>query len=453
MSTTASLSRACRVYVWCVILAGGAAIAASFGHLATAPVPPQWALLGVLAAVSGAAVLRLRVANATFSIGDTFSFAALFLYGPAAATVTMALDALAISVRLHSGRLHLPRLLFNVAAPALAMWVAGLAPFDASQFATAAPLTERVVPLLSFIVVSAALFFLVQSAFVATAVALERSEPPLTVWREHFVGLWTPPFAGAYVGALLAFFTRDLSGSLAVLLLPLPLLLYFAFRSWLGRVDAEMQHLADMGRAYHAMIRAFATAIDAKDQVTHGHIQRVQIYALMLARALGVTDEKELKALEAAALLHDLGKIGIPDQILNKPGRLTPAEYDEMKQHVVIGTDILANIEFPYPVVPIVRHHHENWDGQGYPDGLRGAAIPIGARILAVVDCFDALTSDRPYRSRMSVADAFKIIMERRGTMYDPEVVDTFRRVQPHVHVPDNQPVESVLLRHKAASF
>jgi putative nucleotidyltransferase with HDIG domain len=141
---------------------------------------------------------------------------------------------------------------------------------------------------------------------------------------------------------------------------------------------------------------------------------------------MGVTDPSTLQAIEAAALLHDTGKIAVPEHILNKPGKLTAAEFEKMKQHAPIGADILSSIEFPYPVVPIVRHHHENWDGTGYPDGLRGEAIPLGARILSVVDCFDALTSDRPYRKRMTDDQALAILEDRRGVMYDPAVVDVF---------------------------
>jgi hypothetical protein len=155
----------------------------------------------------------------------------------------------------------------------------------------------------------------------------------------------------------------------------------------------------------------------------------VQAYAVGLARALNVADEPTLKAIEAAALLHDTGKLAVPEYILNKPGKLTPAEFERMKLHVDVGADILSLVEFPYPVVPVVRCHHESWDGSGYPRGLSGEAIPIGARILSVVDCFDALTSDRPYRARMTDADALDILRERRGTMYDPHVVDTFIRV------------------------
>jgi putative nucleotidyltransferase with HDIG domain len=144
---------------------------------------------------------------------------------------------------------------------------------------------------------------------------------------------------------------------------------------------------------------------------------------------MGVRDQPLIRAIEAAALLHDMGKLAVPEYILNKPGPLTPAEFEKMKLHASVGADILSAIDFPYPVVPIVRHHHENWDGTGYPDRIGGPDIPIGARILAVVDCFDALTSDRPYRPRLSDKDAIRILIDRRGSMYDPLVVDAFLRV------------------------
>ena len=167
-------------------------------------------------------------------------------------------------------------------------------------------------------------------------------------------------------------------------------------------------------------------AIDAKDDVTHSHVRRVQAHAMALARAINVVDEPTLKAIEAAALLHDTGKLAVPEHILNKPGKLTAAEFEKMKLHVDIGADILSLVGFPYPVEPIVRCHHENWDGSGYPRGVAGEAIPIGARILSVVDCYDALTSDRPYRRAMSDEAALAILRERSGTMYDPAVVETF---------------------------
>jgi len=190
-----------------------------------------------------------------------------------------------------------------------------------------------------------------------------------------------------------------------------------------------------MKRMYHATVEAFATAVDAKDHVTAGHTRRVQAYCAAVAREFGITDEGMLRALEAAALLHDVGKIGIPEHILNKPGKLTPEEFEVMKGHVAIGVEILSGIEFPFPVVPIVKSHHENWDGTGYPAGLSGEDIPLAARILMVVDCFDALTSDRPYRAAMSTAEAFDILRSRRGTMYDPRVVDALIALESQIRV------------------
>jgi putative nucleotidyltransferase with HDIG domain len=213
------------------------------------------------------------------------------------------------------------------------------------------------------------------------------------------------------------------------LILPLLLVLYFTFKTSMARVQDANRHVEQVSRLYLSTIETLAMAIDAKDQITHGHIRRVQTYAVGLASRLGVTDPGLIKAIEAAALLHDMGKLAVPEHILNKPGKLTDSEFEKMKLHASVGADILSAIDFPYPVVPIVRHHHEQWDGGGYPAGLAGTDIPIGARILSVVDCFDALTSDRPYRPRLADTEALEILIERKGTLYDPLIVDTFVRV------------------------
>jgi putative nucleotidyltransferase with HDIG domain len=177
------------------------------------------------------------------------------------------------------------------------------------------------------------------------------------------------------------------------------------------------------------MIDALTRAMAARDGPTHLHAQRVQRYAAALAREAGISDYRTLEAIDIAALLHDLGKLGIPDRVLHKPGPLTPDEYDQVKQHVIIGADILSAAVFPGSLALLVRHHHENWDSTGYPDGLRGEAIPIGARVLAIVDCYDALTSDRPYRRALSHGCAMEMIQERRGTMYDPDIAAAFLRI------------------------
>jgi len=167
----------------------------------------------------------------------------------------------------------------------------------------------------------------------------------------------------------------------------------------------------------------------ARDGFTHQHAQRVQRYAAALADAACIRDAQMLEAIDGAALLHDIGKLGIPDRLLQKPGPLTADEYSQVKQHAIIGGDILSSMAFPGPLALIVRHHHENWDGTGYPDGLQGGAIPIGARVLAIVDCYDALTSDRPYRRSLPHDRAAAMILERRGTMYEPAIADAFLRI------------------------
>lgn len=171
----------------------------------------------------------------------------------------------------------------------------------------------------------------------------------------------------------------------------------------------------------------------ARDGLTQQHAQRVQRYALALAREAGITDGLLLEAIDRAALLHDIGKLGVPDAVLQKPGPLTRDEYDQVKAHAIIGADILTAASFPSRLALIVRHHHENWDGTGYPDGLRGEAIPVGARVLAIVDCYDALTSGRPYRRALSHGSAVAMIHERRQTMYDADFADAFLRIVPHL--------------------
>jgi putative nucleotidyltransferase with HDIG domain len=182
-------------------------------------------------------------------------------------------------------------------------------------------------------------------------------------------------------------------------------------------------------------VEALTRAMTARDPQTHEHSLRVQHYAVALAWEAGIHDERLLEAMEPAALLHDIGKLGIPDSLLAKPGPLTPTEYNQVKQHAAIGADMLLGISAPGSLALIVRHHHEHWDGTGYPDGLAGEAIPIGARVLAVADNYDALTSDRPYRRALSHAAAVRILLDGRGTMFDPRITDVFLRIEPRLRL------------------
>src|SRR6202140_5313125 len=174
-------------------------------------------------------------------------------------------------------------------------------------------------------------------------------------------------------------------------------------------------------------MRALALAIGAKDDTKHDHLARVQVYAREIARELGLTEEEQ-EALLAASILHDIGKLAVPEHIISKPGRLTPEEFDKMKIHPTVGAEILERVSFPYPVAPIVRAHHEKWDGSGYPSGLKGESIPIGARILAAVDCLDALASDRQYRRALPLDEAMAKVASEAGISFDPRVVAILQR-------------------------
>jgi diguanylate cyclase (GGDEF)-like protein/putative nucleotidyltransferase with HDIG domain len=432
MAGTNGLSTAGRVYVNAVIAGGSAIVALSLYTLATSPVRVQWFILAGLTLLSGSFTVRIPAISARLSVSETFVFAAALLFGPAAATVIVVLDTLIIS--LWQGRRSTPeRVLFNAAAPAVAIWVAATLFF---ALAGVPPLYTSPPPILSLVPALLALaiaYFFLNTWLIAWAVAFQKRLSVFAVWQKNFSWLSVNYLSGASVAALLLPYLRaeDQSGLFRVLgiLLPLLLVSYLTLRTALGRVDDANRHLNELNKLYLSTIETLAMAIDAKDQITHGHIRRVQSYAVGLARSMGVNDETQIKAVEAAALLHDMGKLAVPEYILNKPGPLTPAEFEKMKLHASVGADILKAIDFPYPVVPIVRHHHENWDGTGYPDKLKGTEIPVGARILSVVDCFDALTSDRPYRPRLADKDALRILIDRRGTMYDPLVVDAFMKV------------------------
>jgi diguanylate cyclase (GGDEF)-like protein/putative nucleotidyltransferase with HDIG domain len=193
----------------------------------------------------------------------------------------------------------------------------------------------------------------------------------------------------------------------------------------LSRLKLKTSESEELSRIHFATAEALATAIDAKDQTTHCHVRRVQIYAAGLGEVLGLS-KIEIAALKAGALLHDIGKLAVPAHIINKPGRLTQAEFEKMKVHTTVGAQILSRVDFPYPVTPIVRHHHEQWDGLGYPDGLKGEQIPITARVISVVDCFDSVREDRPFRRGMTRDEALAFLLRGAGNHFDPNIVHLF---------------------------
>ena len=395
---------AIQIYLRCVIAAGVGVLAISIRSMLVAPPDLRWTALAVLTVASSKLMMRMPVAPVSFSISEIFTFTTALMFGPAAGAVVVAVEAAVLSTQLVQDKRSLTRYLFNLSAAALAMAIAARAFFALSHTAPLAADPSVIIDHLGSLTVFAVLYFVLNTGLVALAVSFTNQQAVWRVWRTHFMSLWPGYLGGASAAGLTLFLVSARNGDLRVLalVLPIPLILYVAFRTAIARMQDNVGHLTRVNSMYLATIETLAQAVDARDQVTHDHIQRVQKNAMRLARELDITDEAELRALEAAALLHDTGKLAIPEHILNKPDKLTAAEFETMKQHSRIGAEILSSIEFPFPVVPIVRHHHENWDGSGYPDGLRGEEIPIGARILSVVDCFDALTSDRPYRRAFS---------------------------------------------------
>jgi putative nucleotidyltransferase with HDIG domain len=434
------VTRLGRWYIGTVAATGAIALASSVYTLAQMPFDYRVLVLAVLTWVSGSFAVRIPGVPATIYVSEAFFFTLVLLFGGGPAAVCMAIDGLLISVRRKNREPY--RIAFNIAEPTISVLVAAKVFFllyEGGPLHAVSP-APGISSLLIPTGAMAGVYFLLNSGFTAVAVALETHGSPFKVWHDHFRWLSLNYFGGASVALLLAVNWTSLNLSALGVIVPLVVISWFTFKTSMDRVEDANQHLTDLNRLYLSTVETLAMAIDAKDQITHGHIRRVQCYAIGLAKAIGFSGRDDLRAIEAAALLHDMGKLAVPEHILNKPGKLTPSEYDRIKLHASVGAQILSAIDFPYPVVPIVKHHHENWDGTGYPDGLAGSDIPIGARIMAVVDCYDALTSDRPYRPALSDEEALAIIEQRKGTMYDPLVTDAFVKVHAQIAPEANAP-------------
>jgi len=311
------------------------------------------------------------------------------------------------------------QVLFNVASMSTAVGVAAYAYRESGALLRNSP------PLM--LILAATVFFVLNTAPVSCIIALTEGKSLRKIWSECY--FWSFPYylAGAAIAALTSLVQHYAGWQSSLLVMPVIYSIYRSYSVYLGLLDGEKKHVEEVAGLHMRTIEALALAIEAKDQMTHSHLQRVRVYAVELGRELGL-DDSELNALRAAAVLHDIGKLAVPEHILSKPGRLTVEEFEKMKIHPIVGGEILEQVRFPYPVVPIVRAHHEKWDGTGYPQGLKGQEIPIGARILSVVDCLDAVASDRKYRKALPLDEAMAVVAAGAGTQYDPQIVDILQR-------------------------
>jgi len=281
---------------------------------------------------------------------------------------------------------------------------------------------------------TAAAFFVANTLLVSVVIALTETKNPWRVWHDSYFWSFPNYLAGAAAAWIVGVASQRFGWQAGMLLLPIFYVVYKSHNLYIARLEeatrrAEEQraHAEEIAGLQRRTIETLALAVEAKDQTTHDHLERVEVYAVEVAKELGF-GEKDLEALRAAALLHDIGKLAVPEYIISKPGKLTPEEFEKIKTHTVVGAEVVERIRFPYAVAPMVRGHHEKWNGTGYPDGLAGEAIPLGARILAAVDTLDALATDRQYRRALPLDEAIKVVVSESGKSFDPKIVEVLAR-------------------------
>jgi diguanylate cyclase (GGDEF)-like protein/putative nucleotidyltransferase with HDIG domain len=415
----AGLPPAARAYVCVVVVAGALCLIDATARLQFDRVG-LFALLTALGIATSAIKIDLPLgrSQSNLSLSHTINFWALLALGPAPAVCIATISAWTQCTFRVGERNPLHRILFNIGSLTLTAWVAGLPVALVTDWGTPgfAALSRKAAVL-------APLYFFSNTILVAGAIALSTRQPLSRVWYRNF--LWSAPsyLAGA---ALAAFATAAPSRGWVGWLLLLAAPLYLVFRSYhlvVARLREEQDQTRRAMDVQLATIEALALAIEARAGCTPEHIRSIQHYAATLAEAAGLSDA-DVQAVRTAALLHDIGNMAVPEHILSKPDALTPEEFDRVKIHPRVGAEILRNVPFGAPVSDLVLSHHERWDGLGYPAGLRGEDIPVGARILAIADCFSTLQADRPYRPARSEREAIALLREYSGSAFDPALVD-----------------------------
>ncbi|RPJ76325.1 MAG: diguanylate cyclase, partial [Acidobacteria bacterium] len=318
------------------------------------------------------------------------------------------------------------RTAFSMATLALAMQAAGqvFTLLRAGQDSVAQAL---VVP----IGAAALVYFVINTALVAAAIAFSTSQTFSRVWRESF--LWSAPsyFMGAGCAALVDLVLEGQTDPLWIVLIVVPAVLtHRSYRLFIERIEKEQTEVRRASAVQFATIEALALAIEARDCTSPMQVRKMQAYAVGLARAVGMPED-EILGLQTATLLHDIGNLAVPEHIFSKPGPLTFEEFQKVKTHPLVGAEILKDVPFPYPVGSLIAAHHEHWDGKGYPQGLKGEQIPLGARILAVVDSYAAMTSHRPHRPARPYHEALATLRQTAGSILDPRLVEIFINALP----------------------
>src|ERR1700733_3457978 len=404
-------------------------IAAGIGCLLEAAVHQNSKNIAEFICYLGVAILasRLRVTlpgiTGTLSVNFLFILVGITELGYSEALTLGAVAMIAQSF--YPGRPTAIQLTFNVCAGALSTAVAYFTYHNVhfNQLIASPPL---------LLCLASSIYFIVNAGCIAAVISFGEGKPLRKILVDCY--FWSFPYylVGAGIAGAISWVNHTFNWESSLLLVPAVYLIYRSYRLYLGKLEDEKRHVEEMANLHLRTIEALALAIEAKDHTTHEHLQRVRVYAIEVAKEMGVAGP-ELEALHAAALLHDIGKLAVPEHIISKPGRLTPEEFEKMKIHTLVGAEILERVRFPYPVVPIVRAHHEKWDGSGYPMGLKGAEIPIGARILSAVDYLDALASGRQYRRALPLKNVMQKLASESGKSFDPKVVDILQKRYQHL--------------------
>jgi diguanylate cyclase (GGDEF)-like protein/putative nucleotidyltransferase with HDIG domain len=421
-----SLPIGARVLVCAVIAAAAAVIVLSL----PIRIPDPLLFFGMLTLSSLTAVLKVRLPlpgqASTMSVSYAVDFASLLFLGTPQTLLISAVSAFSQCTFRISAPNPPHRTLFSMGTLVLTAWAAGTVftglggrPGELRSWLDIAPVAA-----------AATTYFLVNTGLVASAIALSSGANVARIWNANF--LWSAPgyFVGAAASAGVILILQSSSEWWTVIVIVPLYLTYRTYSVYLGRIRDEQMHVKQMADLHLATLEALAIAIDAKDQTHHSHTRRMQLYASELARLAGMSDH-DIQGVRTAALLHDIGKLAIPEHILSKPGALTPEELHKVRSHPKIGADIICAVPFPYPVAPLIQCHHERWDGKGYPNGLRGEEIPLGARVLTVVDYFDSVMAERPYHKAVPFESAVALIQLEAGKALDPSLVAAFVELLP----------------------
>src|SRR3954471_14842544 len=414
---------AARLFVVAVMAAGTLILAMFAPHAIASPL--LFATLLACSSLASALKVRLPIASSgsTMSVSYAVDFAALLLLGANETMIVAAVSAWSQCTIRTTTKTASFRTLFSMASLVLTVKAAGWGYSMLGGITDPRAFSLLLIP--KPLVGAATTYFVANTLLIAAAIAMSTRQSIVRVWNENF--LWSAPsyFVGAGAAAIAAS-VIDQGGYWWASLVAAPLYLtYRTYKVYMGRIQDQQRHVAQVSDLHLATIEALALAIDAKDQTAQSHIRRVQVYAAGIARALGMTDN-EIQGVKTAALLHDIGKLAVPEHILSKPGPLTQEEFQKIRIHPQVGAEIISGVPFPYPVAPLILSHHERWDGKGYPAGLKAEEIPLGARILSVVDYFDALMSERPYHKAMRLEAAMGLLRQEAGKALDPRVVQTF---------------------------